>query len=506
VSNPLLNEIEKDLTRQLQAKRTQQQQSQGLLSETLTTFKRKIMELEANYNIEIQDKKTLLSGGEVEISELNNTIESNQVRIKELNYQVLHQSESEYHEHINKLKLPLIQAYELCCQKTSQKQNDLEKMGTIKIEFEHQIEPLNKQNVSLKKQLNLCEKVLGFIKEYQLSEDIDGTEFKKVLANEVEKNIQQVISLNLLLNQLNQDSEQVKSKLSPEQLVTPIEILNIKKKKLEDEALALNKELAEFVQLLQRLKIITPISEDEWSTCTLFFEEKLQDLELDIKAKNENVNELHLLKVLSAQVSGFKSTVEIESLHQKVKLQLNTTKTLIATLQQDICALGDYIQQSIDAFFNIELINQLYQAIDPHPEFKHVSFKCTMDDKPKLIISAIDPVLGFETSPNLTFSSAQINVLALSIFLARALNLKDDDGKPVDCIFIDDPVQSIDAINTLSLIDVFRAICTQFNKQLIVTTHDENFHELLKKKIPATLFPAKYLRLESFGKVAEDVI
>jgi exonuclease SbcC len=57
----------------------------------------------------------------------------------------------------------------------------------------------------------------------------------------------------------------------------------------------------------------------------------------------------------------------------------------------------------------------------------------------------------------------------------------------------------------LSLIDVFRAICIQFKKQLIITTHDENFHELLKKKIPATLFPAKYLRLESFGKVAEDV-
>lgn len=85
-------------------------------------------------------------------------------------------------------------------------------------------------------------------------------------------------------------------------------------------------------------------------------------------------------------------------------------------------------------------------------------------------------------SPTLSFSSAQINVLALSIFLARAINAKDDEGNDVDCILIDDPVQSIDAINTLGLIDTLRMISVKFNKQIILTTHDENFHELLKKK------------------------
>ena len=71
----------------------------------------------------------------------------------------------------------------------------------------------------------------------------------------------------------------------------------------------------------------------------------------------------------------------------------------------------------------------------------------------------------------------------------------------VDCIFIDDPIQSMDSINILSTIDLFRSIVVNLGKQIILSTHDENFQNLLKKKIPDDLFPAKYLELETFGKV-----
>ena len=92
----------------------------------------------------------------------------------------------------------------------------------------------------------------------------------------------------------------------------------------------------------------------------------------------------------------------------------------------------------------------------------------------------------------------------MSIFLAKALNTKDYDGNDTHCIFIDDPVQSMDSINVLSVIDLFRNIAFKFDKQLIISTHDENFHGLLKKKIPPHLFKSKFLKLESFGKVAID--
>jgi exonuclease SbcC len=103
--------------------------------------------------------------------------------------------------------------------------------------------------------------------------------------------------------------------------------------------------------------------------------------------------------------------------------------------------------------------------------------------------------------PNLYFSTAQMNILSLSIFLAKALNAKDNANKSVDRIFIDDPIQSMDSINILSTIDLFRSIVIKFKKQIILSTHDENFHNLLRKKIPANLFNAKYIELETFGTV-----
>lgn len=47
--------------------------------------------------------------------------------------------------------------------------------------------------------------------------------------------------------------------------------------------------------------------------------------------------------------------------------------------------------------------------------------------------------------PNLYFSQAQLNILILCIFLAKALNAKDDKGNSIDCIFVDDPIQSMDS-------------------------------------------------------------
>ena len=42
-------------------------------------------------------------------------------------------------------------------------------------------------------------------------------------------------------------------------------------------------------------------------------------------------------------------------------------------------------------------------------------------------------------------------------------------------------------------------------KQVILSTHDENFHNLLKKKMPPELFNSKYIELETFGKVKIDL-
>ncbi|MEO7284435.1 AAA family ATPase [Gelidibacter sp.] len=107
--------------------------------------------------------------------------------------------------------------------------------------------------------------------------------------------------------------------------------------------------------------------------------------------------------------------------------------------------------------------------------------------------------------PNLYFSQTQLNILSLCTFLAKALNAKDNIGNSIDCIFVDDPIQSMDSINILSTIGLLRSIVVNQQNQIILSTHDENFHNLLKKKIPSNLFKSKFMELETFGKVKLNI-
>jgi len=90
--------------------------------------------------------------------------------------------------------------------------------------------------------------------------------------------------------------------------------------------------------------------------------------------------------------------------------------------------------------------------------------------------------------------------LSLSIFLAKALQ---NSTPKLKTIFIDDPIQHLDSINILSFIDLMRIIIEQEERQLIITTHDESFFNLLQKKMPSDIFNTKYLELVSVGKLKE---
>jgi hypothetical protein len=172
-------------------------------------------------------------------------------------------------------------------------------------------------------------------------------------------------------------------------------------------------------------------------------------------------------------------------------------------LEQERKKIAKYIDNQIKSFFDMKLINLLYQKMDPHPIHEEIKFECDFGaDKPQLNAFVIDenesitPIV-----PSLFFSAPQLNTLSLSLFLAKALNVKDNKGNAVDCIFIDDPVQSMDSLNILSVIDLLRSISVNMGKQIFLATCDENLYYLLQKKIPSDRFNAKYIELETFGKV-----
>jgi exonuclease SbcC len=172
-------------------------------------------------------------------------------------------------------------------------------------------------------------------------------------------------------------------------------------------------------------------------------------------------------------------------------------------------SLKSHLKTSIETYFYTPLINVIYRKIDPHPDYKEIKFECDFSkEKPRLQIytTSLDEDDNLVKSvPSLYFNTAQVNILSLSIFLARALKTKNPKtGNSVDCIFIDDPIQSMDSINVLSFIDLFRGLTLSLNKQLIVSTHEENFHLLLQKKIPPEFFKSTFIEFETFGKLKKS--
>lgn len=326
------------------------------------------------------------------------------------------------------------------------------------------------------------------------------------------------INENVLIDELTKTSKSIKSNADREiSLKKEIEDLNTTLNSFKSEDIQKHNELIKKTKELQ-VKIITGFEQEVKSK--LGIELKEYNLELftkfleDRKKKgNEKINELELRIKDYNLLAKLKENVTPYLKYEKAKIKEKDTKGRIDFLKNRIAkeldnelkSVANYLAQQIDSFFYEGLINDLYRKIDPHPDYKTVTFKCDFSDtKPKLNVCVYQEKQDELIIPNLYFSTAQLNILSLSIFLAKALNAKDDKGNPLECIFIDDPIQSMDSINILSTIDLLRSIVVNHKKQIILSTHDENFHNLLKKKIPSSLFNSKFMELETFGKVKKS--
>lgn len=105
--------------------------------------------------------------------------------------------------------------------------------------------------------------------------------------------------------------------------------------------------------------------------------------------------------------------------------------------------------------------------------------------------------------PELFFSSAQLNAVALSVFLGGALS---SYNSKVKTIFIDDPIGHFDDLNVLSFIDVIRTIISETDWQIIISTHEENFYEIMKVKLNPQYYNSKFLVFKDEGIVVEDEV
>ncbi len=235
--------------------------------------------------------------------------------------------------------------------------------------------------------------------------------------------------------------------------------------------------------------------------------EKIEFAIRDLAKQTSHITmKINQIELLIIQLETFKPYLESLELRKKlsdIDEKISEHQLVHAKLSADRELVFKELRERIGSFFFSDLINAIYSKIDPHPSFKEVDFIPDFDNAQPGLNIVIKDESGGIISPILYFSAAQLNILSLSVFLANALHAKDDKGDDLDVILIDDPIQSMDSINVLAVIDLLRNISLRFDKQIIISTHDENFFNLLKLKIPTEVFGSKFLQLETFGVVSQ---
>jgi exonuclease SbcC len=135
----------------------------------------------------------------------------------------------------------------------------------------------------------------------------------------------------------------------------------------------------------------------------------------------------------------------------------------------------------------------MFMYIEPHLKYDEISFKVDLDGKNKgIYIQAKSSASKENNTPIYYLSEAQTNILSICIFLAKHAR-KSDTG--IDTIIIDDPVQSMDDLNSYALIDLCKIFSRRFNKQIIITTHNRSFFNLFQDKLPESRYPTKFIYL-----------
>ena len=125
---------------------------------------------------------------------------------------------------------------------------------------------------------------------------------------------------------------------------------------------------------------------------------------------------------------------------------------------------------------------QLYYRLNPHPIFGKLRIR--VNDKTRKLDVEAEASVAHErlhdiiVSPSAFFSNAQMNLLAITVFLAGALRQCWSGFKT---ILIDDPVQQMDEMNVCAFLDLIRGLSGQH--QFIIFTCSREFYLLALDKL-----------------------
>jgi len=146
-------------------------------------------------------------------------------------------------------------------------------------------------------------------------------------------------------------------------------------------------------------------------------------------------------------------------------------------------------------------IKVIYSHLNPHVYFSDINLKIDVLSNPKnnrFVLEAVDGEAKATMNPSYTFSAAQTNVLAISIFMGIALR---QQWSNLNALFLDDPIQNMDDINVHSFVDIIRSIVRDTDKQIFISTHDERVFNFMRRKFREDVQVFKFIGYGEFEKL-----
>ncbi len=236
------------------------------------------------------------------------------------------------------------------------------------------------------------------------------------------------------------------------------------------------------------------------------------DLELEIRRTEDALRELD--EILQ-DIERLNSILQMENLRKRIaalKRELEDTKTQAGHKKRT----ADNIEEWINCLTHLRgavqrrqadsvkdqlhalqpVINLLYNRLSTHPFFTKVNVQIAGREDDQTVRFSLEPSESValvrapsrenRLSPGKFFSEAQINVLALSIFLAGTIQQRWSNLRT---ICIDDPVQQMDDMNAYAFLELIRGLAN--DRQFIITTCDPRFYQLAREMFECLNYDGK---------------
>lgn len=189
--------------------------------------------------------------------------------------------------------------------------------------------------------------------------------------------------------------------------------------------------------------------------------------------------------------------------YQKCMIDLNNKKADYAKheeKQSDVKAHYEdkkrKLEEGLQSYYSQLSMNEIFKKINPHDFMKNVKYHLSFNEKDEpqlnIYVSEANDEMSDEYRPEWYFSTAQLNTVAFSSFLSRALAA---DDLRLGTIFIDDPIGHFDDMNILGFTDLIRSIFERFDCQIIMSTHDEKIFRILERKLDDEYYSSCFIRL-----------